>query len=136
MKVGFTNGCFDLIHPGHIALLAWARARCDRLVLGLNEDASVSRLKGPSRPVNDLAARATIMAALKPVDLVTAFGEDTPLELIQALSPDLLVKGADYTIATTVGADIVQARGGKVLLAPLIEGQSTTTIIARLNGGH
>ena len=136
LKVGFTNGCFDLIHPGHIALLAWARARCDRLVLGLNEDASVSRLKGPSRPVNDLAARATIMAALKPVDLVTAFGEDTPLELIQALSPDVLVKGADYTIATTVGADIVQARGGKVLLAPLIEGQSTTTIIARLNGGH
>jgi D-beta-D-heptose 7-phosphate kinase / D-beta-D-heptose 1-phosphate adenosyltransferase len=136
LKVGFTNGCFDLIHPGHVALLGWARARCDRLVVGLNEDASVSRLKGPSRPVNDLAARATVMAALKPVDLVTAFGEDTPLELIQALQPDVLVKGADYTVETVVGADVVQANGGKVLLAPLIEGQSTTTIIARLNGGR
>jgi D-beta-D-heptose 7-phosphate kinase/D-beta-D-heptose 1-phosphate adenosyltransferase len=136
LRVGFTNGCFDLIHPGHVALLAWARARCDRLVVGLNEDASVSRLKGPARPVNDLAARATVMAALKPVDLVTAFGEDTPLELIQALGPDVLIKGQDYTIATVVGADAVQARGGKVLLAPLIEGQSTTAIIARLQEGQ
>ncbi len=136
LTVGFTNGCFDLIHPGHVALLAWARERCDRLVVGLNDDASVSRLKGPTRPVNNLAARATVMAALKPVDLVTAFGEDTPLALIRALQPDVLVKGQDYTVANVVGADIVQARGGKVLLAPLIAGQSTTAIIARLTEGQ
>ncbi len=135
LKVGFTNGCFDLIHPGHIALLTFARAHCDRLVVGLNEDASVRRLKGPARPVNDLAGRAAVMAALKPVDLVTAFGEDTPLELIRALGPDVLVKGADYTVEMVVGANVVQARGGQVLLAPLVEGQSTSEIIARLNAG-
>ncbi|MCA8927235.1 MAG: bifunctional D-glycero-beta-D-manno-heptose-7-phosphate kinase/D-glycero-beta-D-manno-heptose 1-phosphate adenylyltransferase HldE [Alphaproteobacteria bacterium] len=132
LKVGFTNGCFDLIHPGHVALLAYARSHCDRLVVGLNDDASVTRLKGPSRPVNPLAARAEVMAALKPVDLVTAFAEDTPLALIEALKPDVLVKGADYTVATVVGADVVQANGGRVLLAPLVEGQSTTAIIAQL----
>lgn len=135
LKVGFTNGCFDLLHPGHVALLAYARNHCDRLVVGLNDDASVTRLKGPSRPVNDLADRAEVVAALKPVDLVTFFAEDTPLALIEALQPDVLVKGADYTVATVVGADTVQARGGQVLLAPLAEGHSSTAIIARLNGG-
>ena len=134
LKVGFANGCFDLIHPGHVALLAYARSHCDRLVVGLNDDASVTRLKGPKRPISDIEARAMVMAALKPVDLVTAFAEDTPLALIEALQPDVLIKGADYTVETVVGADVVKARGGQVLLAPLVEGQSTTSIIGRLNG--
>jgi D-beta-D-heptose 7-phosphate kinase/D-beta-D-heptose 1-phosphate adenosyltransferase len=133
LKIGFTNGCFDLLHPGHVALLAYARSHCDRLVVGVNDDASVSRLKGPSRPVTPLASRALMLAALKPVDLVCAFAEDTPLDLITAVLPDVLVKGADYTVATVVGAEVVQAHGGKVLLAPLVDGQSTTNIIARLN---
>ncbi len=133
LKVGFTNGVFDLLHPGHVALLAYARSHCDRLVVGVNDDASVSRLKGPSRPVTPLESRALMLAALKPVDLVCAFAEDTPLDLISAVLPDVLVKGADYTVATVVGADVVQAHGGKVLLAPLVGGQSTTNIIACLN---
>jgi len=136
LVVGFTNGCFDLVHPGHVSLLAFARRNCDRLVVGVNEDASVRRLKGPSRPVHDVAARATVLAALKSVDLVVGFGEDTPLALIQALQPDVLVKGADYTVETVVGADVVLARGGRVLLAPLINGQSTTDTIARMNDKH
>ncbi len=134
LKVGFANGCFDLIHPGHVALLTYARSHCDRLVVGLNDDGSVTRLKGPKRPVSDIEARATVMAALKPVDLVTAFAEDTPLALIEALQPDVLIKGADYVVETVVGADVVKARGGQVLLAPLVEGQSTSSIIGRLNG--
>ena len=129
----FTNGCFDLLHPGHVSLLAYARSHCDRLVVGVNDDASVSRLKGPSRPVTPLASRALMLAALKPVDLVCAFAEDTPFDLISAVLPDVLVKGADYTVATVVGADVVQKHGGKVLLAPLVDGQSTTNIIARMN---
>lgn len=136
LKVGFTNGCFDLLHPGHVALLAFARAHCDRLVVGVNDDASVARLKGPSRPVNGLDSRATMLAAMKPVDLVCAFPEDTPLALISAILPDVLVKGADYTVDTVVGADVVQAQGGKVLLAPLVQGQSTTNIIVRMGSGE
>lgn len=131
-RVGFTNGCFDLLHPGHVSLLAQARAACDVLVVGLNSDESVSRLKGPARPVNKEGARATVLAALASVDLVVIFGEDTPEALIKALHPDVLVKGADYTIDKVVGADFVQSYGGKVVLADLVAGQSTTGTIARM----
>ncbi|SEH48905.1 D-glycero-beta-D-manno-heptose-7-phosphate kinase [Magnetospirillum fulvum] len=134
-KVGFTNGCFDLLHPGHVSILAQARAACDRLVVGLNSDASVQRLKGPTRPVQSEAARATVLSSLASVDLVVIFGEDTPLALIETLRPDVLVKGADYTVATVVGADLVQGWGGKVVLADLVDGQSTTNTIRRMNGG-
>ncbi len=133
LRVGFTNGCFDLLHPGHVALLRAARGRCDRLVVGLNSDASVARLKGAGRPVNALAARAQVMAAIRYVDCVVAFEEDTPRRLIEALLPDVLVKGADYALADVVGADIVQAHGGEVVLAGLVEGQSTTATLARVS---
>lgn len=133
-RVGFTNGCFDLLHPGHIALLKQARAACDVLVVGLNSDDSVKRLKGESRPVQNETARATVLASLGCVDLVVIFGEDTPETLIRALRPDVLVKGADYTIATVVGADFVQSYGGKVVLADLVQGQSTTNTIKRMKG--
>nr|WP_321986227.1 D-glycero-beta-D-manno-heptose-7-phosphate kinase [uncultured Lichenicoccus sp.] len=135
LRVGFTNGCFDIIHPGHVALLATARAECDRLIVALNADASVSRLKGSARPVNRLAARAQVMAAIRHVDGVVSFEEDTPLALIQALSPDVLVKGGDYTLATTVGADFVQAHGGRVVLTGLVAEQSTTATLARIRAG-
>jgi D-beta-D-heptose 7-phosphate kinase/D-beta-D-heptose 1-phosphate adenosyltransferase len=131
LRVGFTNGCFDVLHAGHVALLAAARRRCDRLVVGLNTDESVARLKGPSRPVNPLADRAAVLAALAAVDAVVPFAEDTPLELIRALVPDLLVKGADYTEDRVVGADIVRAAGGQVALIDLLPGRSTTAILAR-----
>ncbi|MGE5515283.1 MAG: D-glycero-beta-D-manno-heptose-7-phosphate kinase [Bacteroidota bacterium] len=131
-KVGFTNGCFDLLHPGHVSLLSQAKAACDRLVVGLNSDASVQRLKGPTRPVQSEAARATVLASLASVDMVVIFGEDTPLELIRALKPDVLVKGADYTVETVVGAPDVINWGGRVVLANLVEGQSTTNTIKRL----
>lgn len=132
LRVGFANGCFDLIHPGHIRLLAEARARCDRLVVALNTDDSVKRLKGPSRPLQSESARATVMASLAHVDLVTLFDEDTPLELIRALRPDVLVKGADYTIDKVVGADMVQSWGGTVLLVEVQAGHSTTGTIRRM----
>lgn len=132
-KVGFTNGCFDLIHPGHVRLLAAARAQCDRLVVGLNSDASVQRLKGPDRPVQSEAARATVMASMAAADLVVLFAEDTPERLIRAILPDVLIKGADYTIDQVVGADIVQAAGGRVALIPLEAGHSTTGTIRRIN---
>lgn len=131
--VGFTNGCFDLLHAGHVQLLAQARGACDRLIVGLNSDASVKRLgKGPERPINAEMARALVLASLGGVDAVVLFGEDTPLRLIEALKPDLLVKGADYTLDKVVGADLVQSWGGRVLLADLKEGYSTTGIVARL----
>ena len=133
-SVGFTNGCFDLLHPGHIALLTQARAACDRLVVGLNSDASVARLKGPARPVQSEAARATILASLSMVDLVVIFGEDTPLELLRHLRPDVLVKGADYTVETVIGAADVIGWGGRVVLADLVAGQSTTNTIKKMNG--
>ncbi|MEO0034491.1 MAG: hypothetical protein RLZZ501_514 [Pseudomonadota bacterium] len=136
LKVGFTNGCFDLLHPGHVAILTQARAACDRLVVGLNSDASVRRLKGSTRPVQSEAARATVLSSLAPVDLVVIFGEDTPLALIETLRPDVLVKGADYTVATVVGAEQVQSWGGRVVLAELIEGQSTTNTIRRMKAGE
>jgi D-beta-D-heptose 7-phosphate kinase/D-beta-D-heptose 1-phosphate adenosyltransferase len=135
LRVGFTNGCFDLLHPGHVSLLAQARAACDRLVVGLNSDASVRRLKGPARPVQGEAARATVLASLADVDRVVIFGEDTPLRLINALKPDVLVKGADYSVETVVGADIVQGYGGRVLLARLEDGHSTTATLARATAG-
>ena len=132
-SVGFTNGCFDLLHPGHISLISQARAACDRLVLGLNSDASVARLKGPSRPVQAEVARASVLAALADVDMVVIFGEDTPMTLIKALEPDVLIKGADYTRETVVGAKEVESWGGRIVLAQLVEGQSTTNTIARLS---
>ena len=131
LLVGFTNGCFDILHAGHVALLAQARAACDRLVVGVNTDAGVARLKGPARPVNGLAGRAAVLAALRDVDCVVAFDTPTPLELIEMLAPDVLVKGADYTRETVVGAAFVLARGGRVVLAELVAGASTTGIIAR-----
>jgi D-beta-D-heptose 7-phosphate kinase/D-beta-D-heptose 1-phosphate adenosyltransferase len=133
LKVGFTNGCFDLLHPGHVSLLAQAKAACDRLIVGLNTDASVQRLKGPTRPVQKETARATILASLSSVDLVVLFDEETPLDLIKAFRPDVLVKGADYTLETVVGSDVVLGYGGKVLLAELKAGQSTTNLIGRMN---
>ena len=135
LRVGFTNGCFDLLHPGHVSLLRQARAACDRLIVGLNSDSSVARLKGPERPVQNEASRAVVLASLGSVDLVTIFAEDTPLELIRALRPDLLIKGADYTEEGVVGGADVKAWGGQVLLARLVEGQSTTGAIRRMRGG-
>jgi len=131
-RIGFTNGCFDLLHPGHLSLLRQAKAECDVLVVGLNSDASVRRLKGPSRPVRDQASRAVVLAALSMVDLIVIFDEDTPEKLIKALAPDVLVKGADYTVDKVVGADFVLARGGRVVLAELVPGQSTTATIERM----
>jgi D-beta-D-heptose 7-phosphate kinase/D-beta-D-heptose 1-phosphate adenosyltransferase len=132
LRVGFTNGCFDILHRGHVAYLAQARAWCDRLVLGLNTDGSIARLKGPERPINDLESRALVLGGLASVDLVTPFDEDTPMRLIQAIRPDVLVKGADYTEAQVVGAAEVRSWGGEVRLAPLVDGHSTTAAIARL----
>lgn len=132
-KVGFTNGCFDLLHPGHVSLLSQAKAACDRLVVGLNSDASVKRLKGPTRPVQTEASRATVLASLASVDMVVIFGEDTPLDLIRQLKPDVLVKGADYTVDTVVGAADVTGWGGQVVLAKLVDGQSTTNTIKKMS---
>lgn len=134
-RVGFTNGCFDILHPGHVSLLAFARAQCDRLIVALNTDESVARLKGPTRPVNALGQRAAVMAAIRHVDAVVSFGEDTPLRLIEALVPDVLVKGADYAVENVVGADVVMREGGRVVLAELVPGQSTTAVIARMKAG-
>ena len=128
-QVGFTNGCFDILHAGHVSLLQDARSRCDRLVLGLNSDASVQRLKGPTRPINSQDDRAAVLVGLECVDLVVIFDEDTPHALIQALRPDLLVKGGDYAIADIVGAQDVIGWGGEVYIAPLLEGRSTTGVI-------
>jgi len=132
-RIGFTNGCFDLIHPGHVALLAKSRAACDRLVVGLNSDASVRRLKGPSRPVQNEAARAAVLASLASVDLVVVFDEDTPIRLIEAIRPEILAKGADYTLDQVVGGAFVRAYGGKVVLVDLEPGHSTTATIARIS---
>jgi D-beta-D-heptose 7-phosphate kinase/D-beta-D-heptose 1-phosphate adenosyltransferase len=133
-KVGFTNGCFDLLHPGHVHLLEQCRAMCDRLIVGMNSDASVKRLKGPTRPANGEAARAAVLAALTSVDLVCLFEEDTPLAILNLIKPDVLIKGADYTRETVVGAREVESWGGKVALAELLPGHSTTATLARLRG--
>lgn len=132
LKIGFTNGCFDLLHPGHVSLLAQARAACDKLVVGLNSDASVQRLKGAGRPVQTEAARAAVLASLAAVDAVSIFAEDTPLKLIEAIKPDLLVKGADYTKDKVVGGTLVEKWGGRVLLAEIAPGHSTSATIAKL----
>jgi len=129
LSVGFTNGCFDILHAGHIALLQQAAGACDRLIVALNTDASVRALKGPARPVQAEAVRAAVMAAVKGVDAVILFGEQTPLETIRELQPDLLVKGADYAEDQIIGADIVKARGGRIVRVSLVDGQSTTRII-------
>lgn len=133
-RIGFTNGCFDLLHPGHISLLRQARQAADRLVVGLNSDASVRRLKGPGRPVQGEAARAQVLASLETVDLVIVFAEDTPMRLIEALRPDCLVKGSDYSVDEVVGAEFVQGYGGTVLIADNEPGYSTTGTIDRLRG--
>ena len=134
LDVGFTNGCFDLVHPGHVRMLAEARARCDRLIVALNTDDSVRRLKGPERPVQTELARAEVIGALRSVDLVLLFDEDTPLELMRQLRPDVIFKGADYTLETVVGAEEVIAWGGRVELIDLVEGQSSTRLIAASRG--
>ncbi|MBI1245770.1 MAG: D-glycero-beta-D-manno-heptose 1-phosphate adenylyltransferase [Alphaproteobacteria bacterium] len=131
LKIGFTNGCFDLLHPGHVSLIGQARAACDRLVVGLNSDASVKRLKGADRPVQGEAARASVLGSLGNVDLVVIFAEDTPMETIRALKPEVLVKGADYTKDKVVGAREVESWGGRVVLAKLVAGQSTSSLIAK-----
>jgi D-beta-D-heptose 7-phosphate kinase/D-beta-D-heptose 1-phosphate adenosyltransferase len=132
LKVGFTNGCFDIIHAGHVALAEQARASCDKLIVAVNSDASVRRLKGLDRPINPEAARASVLAALGAVDLVVVFDEDTPQALIETIQPDVLVKGADYAIEAVVGAEFVLARGGIVKLVDLLPGHSTTRTVAAI----
>lgn len=132
----FTNGCFDLLHPGHVKYLEDARALGDFLVIGLNSDASVARLKGPGRPLQDEAARAAVLLGLRSVDAVVRFDEDTPLELIRALQPDVLVKGGDYTPETVVGREIVEGRGGRLVLIPFLPGHSTSRIEERIRRGR
>jgi D-beta-D-heptose 7-phosphate kinase/D-beta-D-heptose 1-phosphate adenosyltransferase len=129
LRIGFTNGCFDLLHPGHIKLLSEARAACDRLVVGLNSDASVARLKGEGRPMQGVHARAEVLAALEAVDLVVVFDQDTPLELIRRLSPKVLVKGGDYRPEEVVGRELIESNGGEVILIDLVPGFSTTRIM-------
>ena len=131
LRIGFTNGCFDLLHPGHVKLLAEARAACDRLVVGLNSDKSVGGLKGPGRPIQDQRARAEVLAALEAVDLIAVFDEPTPLELIRRVRPKVLVKGADYSLDQVVGREIVEADGGEVILVDLVAGHSTSALVAQ-----
>ncbi|OYW05005.1 MAG: D-glycero-beta-D-manno-heptose 1-phosphate adenylyltransferase [Acidobacteria bacterium 37-65-4] len=133
-RVVFTNGCFDLLHAGHVRYLNAARGLGDRLVVGLNGDLSVRRLKGEGRPVTPEAERAEILAALDAVNAVCLFAEDTPLRLIELLTPDLLVKGGDWAAEAIVGRDHVLAHGGRVLTIPVVEGRSTTVLLARLGG--
>lgn len=131
-KIVFTNGCFDILHPGHIAVLTTAAEQGNKLIVGLNTDASVKRLKGPQRPINHQDARATVLSALAFVDAIVLFDEDTPKALIEALQPDVLVKGGDYTLDQIVGADTVHAKGGTVVIVPTLEGNSTTGMIAKI----
>jgi D-beta-D-heptose 7-phosphate kinase/D-beta-D-heptose 1-phosphate adenosyltransferase len=133
-KVSFTNGCFDILHPGHLFSLKQAAAEADYLIVGLNSDASVKRLKGPSRPINSTESRAIVLANLIVVDAVVVFEEETPLELIKALLPDVMVKGGDYTIDQVVGGKEVMANGGKVIINPIVEGFSTTSLIEKMKG--
>lgn len=133
-RVVFTNGVFDLLHPGHVDVLSAARAEGDVLVVGVNSDASVRRLgKGPERPVRPEADRAYVLAALESVDAVTVFDEDTPHALVTALQPDVIVKGGDYAPEAVVGGEVVRARGGRVVIVPLVPGQSTTAIVRKLS---
>ena len=132
LTIVFTNGVFDLLHRGHIDSLAAARARGDKLVVGVNTDASVARLKGPSRPLAPLEDRMAVLAALESVDLVTAFDEDTPEELIRALKPDVLVKGADYALGAIAGGDFVKSYGGRVETIELTPGRSTSALLEKI----
>src|SRR5439155_22641609 len=134
-RLGFTNGCFDILHPGHVKVLTAARAACDRLIVGLNSDASVRRLKGADRPVQDERARAEVLAALEAVDLVVIFEEDTPIDLITRIKPSALVKGGDYTREQVVGHEVVEAAGGTVVLVDILQGFSTTALVHRARGG-
>lgn len=131
LRVGFTNGCFDILHPGHVRVITQARAACDRLIVGLNSDTSVRRLKGPERPVQDERARAEVLAALEAVDLVVVFEQDTPIELITQIKPSVLVKGGDYTREQVVGHEVVAANGGEVVLVDILPGHSTTSLVNR-----
>ncbi|GAB3825556.1 D-glycero-beta-D-manno-heptose 1-phosphate adenylyltransferase [Pontibacter rugosus] len=131
-KIVFTNGCFDLLHLGHVDYLEKARQLGHRLVLGLNTDSSISRIKGPSRPLQDEMSRARIMASLLFIDAVVLFDEDTPLNLIKAIQPDILVKGDDYAVNQIVGHEVVEARGGEVKTVPLVQGYSTTNIVKKI----
>ena len=131
-KVAFTNGCFDILHAGHIASLTTAAQEGDFLVIGLNSDTSIKKLKGEGRPVNTQESRALVLAALSMVDAVVIFEEETPLELILKIMPDVIVKGGDYTVEQIAGAKEVIANGGKVVINPIVEGFSTTTIIEKL----
>ena len=135
LRIGFTNGCFDILHPGHVKVLTAARGACDRLIVGLNSDASVKRLKGEGRPVQTERARAEVLAALEAVDLVAIFEEDTPLRLIEQIKPTVLVKGGDYTREQVVGHEIVEAHGGEVVLVEVLAGFSTTSLVDRARGG-
>jgi D-beta-D-heptose 7-phosphate kinase/D-beta-D-heptose 1-phosphate adenosyltransferase len=132
--VSFTNGVFDLLHPGHIFSLSQAAREADYLVVGLNADSSVRRLKGDDRPINDQDARALLLASLIMVDAIVVFEDDTPLELIKAVMPDVIVKGGDYTVDQVVGAREVMANGGRVVINPVVEGFSTTSIIQQMKG--
>ncbi len=136
LRIGFTNGCFDILHPGHVKVLTAARGACDRLIVGLNSDASVKRLKGEGRPVQDERARAEVLAALEAVDLVAIFEEDTPIRLITEIKPSVLVKGGDYTREQVVGHEIVEAHGGEVVLVDVLPGHSTTSLVNRAKGGR
>ncbi len=132
-KIVFTNGCFDIIHPGHVDYLSQARDLGDFLILGLNTDNSVKRLqKAPNRPINNEQARASVLAALASIDLIVLFDEETPYELISFLKPDVLVKGNDYEVEKIVGYDVVTANGGKVITIPFLEGFSTTNLIKKI----
>lgn len=130
--ITFTNGCFDILHAGHITSLSEAAKEGDILVVGVNTDASTKRLKGDERPVNDENSRALLLASLAIVDAVTMFDEDTPLELIKAIMPDVIVKGGDYTLDQMIGAKEVMANGGRVVINPILEGYSTTGIIGKI----
>lgn len=131
-RIVFTNGCFDIIHAGHVFYLEKARQMGDRLIVGLNSDTSVRQIKGENRPVNDEDARAAVLAAMEFVDMVVVFAEETPLKLIEAVSPDFLIKGGDYVPEEIVGYDHVKKNGGEIITIPLLKGYSTTSTIERL----
>ena len=131
-SIGFTNGCFDLIHPGHISLLHHAKNECDKLVVGLNSDSSVAQLKGEDRPIQKANARATILLALQDVDVVIIFDEETPIKLIESIKPDVLVKGGDYKIDEIVGAEFINQNGGRVVLSNYKNGHSTSELIKKI----
>lgn len=135
-KIGFTNGCFDLLHPGHVTLLTKAAAKVDRLVVGLNSDQSIKRLKGSDRPIQNELARATVLSSLASVALVVIFEEDTPKNLIEIVRPDVLIKGSDYTVQSVIGADLVQSYGGEIMLVDLVPEQSTTRLVQRMHSNN